>query len=171
MEAAGLEFEVLPSPAEEMHDAKIPASELCERNAELKAAAVAEQHPGAVVIGADTLVFLDGEPLGKPRDLEDARDMLRRLGGRTHFVCTGVCVVGPDGVPMTFHERTEVRFRPLDDLAIDAYFRVANPLDKAGAYGIQEHGELLVEEIRGGYDNVMGLPVAGTLERIREVMG
>lgn len=171
MEAAGLEFEILPSPAEELHDAAIPPAELCEKNAELKAVAVAADHPGAVVIGADTLVFLDGEPLGKPRDLGAAREMLRRLGGRTHFVCTGVCIVGPDGVARCFHDLTEVRFRPLDDHAIDAYFRVADPLDKAGAYGIQEHGELLVEEIRGAFDNVMGLPVSMTLEALGSVAG
>ncbi len=161
--AAGLEFDVIPSPAEEIHDAAIPLAELCEMNAALKAAAVALLHPRAAVIGADTLVWIDGEPLGKPRDLDHAREMLHRLAGRTHTVCTGVCVEFPGGKSEIFHELTAVRFRPLDDAAITAYFRQADPLDKAGAYGIQEGGELIVEGIDGAYDNVMGLPVAAVL--------
>ena len=157
---AGLKFEVAVSPAEEIHDNTIPLNELCERNAELKAAAVAAGRPDAAVIGADTLVSIDGTALGKPRDLEEAREMLRRLGGRSHTVCTGVCIVFPGGGVKRFHDLTEVRFRSLDEERITAYFEKANPLDKAGAYGIQESGELLVEGIKGSFDNVMGLPVA-----------
>ncbi len=160
---AGLSFEVMVSPADEIHDAAIPLEELCERNAELKAAAVAAREPGAAVIGADTLVWIDGTPLGKPRDMAEARGMLRLLAGRTHTVCTGVCVVFPGGRAERFHELTRVRFRPLDEARITEYFEKANPLDKAGAYGIQENGELLVEGIEGAYDNVMGLPVAKVL--------
>lgn len=148
------------SPAEELHDVSIPLDELCEKNAELKAAAVASQMGDAAVIGADTLVWIDGEPLGKPRDLDEAREMLRKLGGRSHTVCTGVCVIFPGGKSKRFHDLTEVRFRPLDDRLITEYFEKADPLDKAGAYGIQERGELIVEGIEGAFDNVMGLPVA-----------
>ena len=162
--AAGVEFEVMASPAEELHDASVPLAELCEGNAELKAAAVAGAHRDAVVIGADTLVWIDGDPLGKPRDLAEARAMLHRLGGRSHTVCTGVCVVFPGGRVERFHELTAVRFRPLDDATISAYFEKANPLDKAGAYGIQENGDMIVEGIDGAFDNVMGLPVARLLE-------
>lgn len=161
LEHAGLEFEVRPSPAEELHDASLTPAELCERNAELKARAVPA--PDAAVIGADTLVYVDDEPLGKPADLEEARRMLRRLAGREHVVCTGVCVVGPDGRAERFHEITRVRFREFGDEVIEAYFAKAQPLDKAGAYGIQEHGEMLVEGIEGAFDNVMGLPVARVL--------
>ncbi|WP_367872395.1 nucleoside triphosphate pyrophosphatase [Luteolibacter sp. Populi] len=160
---AGVEFEVILSPAEEIHDAAIPLAELCERNAELKALAVADSHPQATVIGADTLVWIDGEPLGKPKDMADARAMLRKLSGRSHTVCTGVCVVVPDEGAKCFHELTEVRFRLLDEALIDAYFQAADPLDKAGAYGIQESGEMIVEGIVGSFDNVMGLPVAKVL--------
>jgi septum formation protein len=164
--AAGLEFEVVVSPAEEIHDASIPLAELCERNAELKAAAVAAEHPDAVVVGADTLVWIDGEPLGKPRDLAEARAMLRRLAGRPHTVCTGVCAIFPGGRVECFHELTAVRFRPLDEAAISAYFERTDPLDKAGAYGIQDSGEMIVEGIDGAFDNVMGLPVAALLARL-----
>jgi septum formation protein len=163
---AGVVFEVVPSPAEEIHDASIPLAELCERNAALKAAAVAVDHPEAVVIGADTLVWIEGEPLGKPRDLAEARAMLHKLGGRSHTVCTGVCAVYPGGRSECFHELTEVRFRPLDDAAITAYFEQTDPLDKAGAYGIQDRGEMIVEGIDGAFDNVMGLPVAKVLKAI-----
>ncbi len=166
LEAAGLTFETVASPAEEIHDAAMDPGTLCETNAELKAAAVAEIRPDTTVIGADTLVFIDGEPLGKPRDLSEARTMLRRLSGRAHQVITGVCVIRPGGAKSRFHETTEVTFRDLDEAAIDAYFAVANPLDKAGAYGIQESGDLIVARISGSYENVMGLPVARVLAEL-----
>lgn len=157
---AGVDFEIVASPAEEVHDATLRPDVLCELNATLKAAAVAEVRLDATVIGADTLVFIDDLPLGKPADLEAARAMLRRLSGRTHQVCTGVCVIRPDGTREVFHELTAVRFLELDEAAIDAYFSRVNPLDKAGGYGIQESGELIVAGIEGAFDNVMGLPVA-----------
>ncbi|TAE73722.1 MAG: septum formation protein Maf [Verrucomicrobia bacterium] len=164
--AAGVAFEVVVSPAEELHDASIPLAELCERNAALKAGAVAVDFPDAVVVGADTLVWIDGEPLGKPRDLDEARVMLRKLSGRSHTVCTGVCVIFPDGRSENFHELTAVRFRDLDEAGISAYFERTNPLDKAGAYGIQDSGEMIVEGIDGAFDNVMGLPVAAVMARL-----
>jgi septum formation protein len=166
--AVGINFEVVASPAEEIHDAAIPLDELCEKNAELKALAVAADHPDAAVIGADTLVWIEGEPLGKPKDLDEARAMLRKLSGRSHTVCTGVCVVFPGGGVECFHELTAVRFLDLDDATIEAYFEKTNPLDKAGAYGIQDSGEMIVEGIEGAFDNVMGLPVARLLEALRE---
>ncbi|MES2658295.1 MAG: Maf family protein [Verrucomicrobiota bacterium] len=156
---AGVVFEVVVSPAEEIHDASMKPDILCELNATLKAAAVAAVRPDATVIGSDTLVFIDDLPLGKPADLAEAREMLRRLSGRTHQVCTGVCVIEPGGRKNVFHDITEVTFLTLDDAAIDEYFSLSNPLDKAGAYGIQESGELIISEIRGSFENVMGLPV------------
>lgn len=165
--AAGLSFEVIPSPAEEIHDAGLGMAGLCEENARLKAAAVFM--PGAVVIAADTLVFIDSHPLGKPKDLAEAHGMLRRLSGRTHQVCTGVCVVDADGKLRTFHAVTDVVFRELDEVGISDYLALTSPLDKAGAYGIQDRGELIVERISGGYDNVMGLPVGLVLEALEEI--
>ncbi|MBC8125644.1 MAG: septum formation protein Maf [Gloeobacteraceae cyanobacterium ES-bin-144] len=164
---AGVEFEVVVSPAEEIHDATMPPEVLCEFNAALKAQAVAIHRTDATVIGADTLVFIDGEPLGKPLNLAEARGMLRRLAARTHQVCTGVCVIFPGNVQKTFHATTAVTFLPLDDAQIDAYFALVNPLDKAGAYGIQEHGERIIERIEGSFDNVMGLPVEMVLEVLK----
>ena len=131
---------------------------LCEHNAALKAAAVAALRPDATVIGSDTLVFIDDMPLGKPVDLDDARAMLRRLSARTHRVCTGVCVIYPGGRKTIFHDTTEVTFLALDDAAIDEYFSLVNPLDKAGAYGIQESGDLIISEIRGSLKTSWGFP-------------
>lgn len=164
--AAGLEFEVIPSPAEEIHDARMGMAALCEENARLKAAAVAIHHRDAVVIGADTLVFLDGEPLGKPKDMAEAERMLRRLSGRPNQVCTGVCIMGPEGKTTLLHVVTEVFFRELDDEAVFGYLAKTQPLDKAGAYGIQDHGEMIIERIEGAYDNVMGLPVREVLQAL-----
>ena len=163
---AGVVFEVMHSPAEEVHDAMMKPEVLCEWNAALKAEAVVLMRPDATVIGSDTLVFIDGIPLGKPADLDEARGMLRRLSGRTHRVCTGVCVIYPGGRKSVFHDITEVTFLLLDDAAIDDYFSQVNPLDKAGAYGIQECGERIIAGISGSYDTVMGLPVAMVMEAL-----
>ena len=92
--------------------------------------------------------------------------MLRRLSGRTHQVCTGVCIIRPGGEKWVFHDITEVTFLTLDDAAIDDYFALVNPLDKAGAYGIQEHGERIVSGISGSFENVMGLPVSKVMEAL-----
>jgi septum formation protein len=164
---SGMVFEVAASPASELHDAAMPPHLLCEENAWRKAAAVAVLRPDAVVVGADTLVFIGGTPLGKPRDLAEAREMLRLLSGRAHQVCTGVCVIRPGGEELRFHALTEVTFHELDEVAISDYFERVDPLDKAGAYGIQEHGERLVSGICGSFENVMGLPV----DRLVEVLG
>jgi len=169
LEKSGRIFETIASPAEEIHEASMDPALLCETNACLKAEAVAQMRPDATVIGADTLVFLDGEPLGKPQDLAAARATLLRLAGRVHCVCTGVCIIPPGGPPESFHELTSVVFRDFGEAVADRYLSLVNPLDKAGAYGIQEHGELLVERIEGNFDNVMGLPMKrliATLQRI-----
>jgi len=163
LERAGVAVEVIPSPAEELHDASLKPEVLCEHNAAIKARPVAAMRPDAQVIGSDTLVFIDDEPLGKPADMDEAREMLRKLSGRDHHVCTGVCVIYPGGREECFHGDTIVTFRKLTDEEIDAYFELVNPLDKAGAYGIQEHGERIIEKIDGDFDNVMGLPVAMVL--------
>jgi septum formation protein len=165
---AGLSVEVLASSAEEIHDPTLRPADLCEFNATLKAAAVAALRPEATVIGADTLVFIDDLPLGKPLDLADARQMLRRLSGRSHQVCTGVCIIYPGGRQFTFHDLAEVTFLSLDDAAIDAYFTLVNPLDKAGAYGIQEFGDRIIANIQGDFETVMGLPVAQVIAALAD---
>jgi septum formation protein len=156
----GLEFRVVPSAATELHHEHLTPRELCQLNAYRKARAVAKQWPDALVLGADTLVALDRRLYGKPSDLADARRMLSELQGRTHQVVTGVCLIHLRGhCQRIFADATEVTFRTLDAAGIDRYLDQINPLDKAGAYAIQEHGELIVHRISGSFWNVVGLPV------------
>lgn len=161
---AGVDVEVIPSPVEELHDTAMDYRHLCEVNAGRKARDVASRHRGAWVIGADTLVCLDGRPLGKPADLTEARAMLRALSGRVNQVCTGVCVIDPAGEEHVFHDVTAVEFRPLSDEIIYDYMSKVHTLDKAGAYAAQEHGDQIIAEIRGDFSNVVGLPVKKLLE-------
>ena len=168
--AAGLEFEVMPSPVEELYDETMPLDILCEENAKLKALAIAVDHPDAVVIGADTLVYIDQTPLGKPRSEHEARAMLARLSGRTHQVCTGVCIVS-GGHRESFHTSTEVVFKELTPSTIDDYMSKVNVMDKAGSYAVQEHGEMIIVEVRGDYDNVVGLPVSQLLKKLESTFG
>lgn len=145
---------------EEVHDAALAPAELTEHNARLKAMAVAVRHPGSLVLGADTLVYLDGDPLGKPGNQEEAAAMLRRLAGRTHTVCTGVCLGGPGaGEIECFHDLTRVTFRPLTEAVIADYLGKVAVLDKAGAYAAQEYGDLIIERMEGSWSNVVGLPM------------
>jgi septum formation protein len=124
---------------------------------------------GAIAVAADTAVFLDGKALGKPSGAEDARRMLRELSGRWHDVSTGLAV-RIDGKVETALATTRVLFRKLDDADIDAYVATGEPLDKAGAYGIQGLGGLLVERVEGDRDNVVGLPL-GTLREMLAARG
>lgn len=115
----------------------------------------------SLIVGADTIVVLDGEVLGKPRDREDAIATLRRLQGRLHEVYTGIALVDPHtGIEIVAHRKTEVRMKPLDDGVITRYVDSGEPMDKAGSYGIQGRGAVLVDTIRGCYFNVVGLPLS-----------
>jgi len=156
----GLGFEIVPSAAPEALQEQLTARELCQLNAYRKARAVAKQWPDALVLGADTLVCLGNRLYGKPANLADAARMLAELQGRMHQVITGVCLVHlRTHRQRLFAAGTDVLFRALDAAGIDRYLKQVNPLDKAGAYAIQEHGELIVHEISGSFSNVVGLPV------------
>lgn len=156
----GLRFQVVVSDANELAHEHLSPHELCQLNAHRKGRNVAKKLPDALVLASDTLVFLDDEILGKPADLGEAQRMIERLQGRIHQVVTGV-----DLVHLRAHRErifavsTDVRFRALTRDQIRNYLDQVNPLDKAGAYAIQEHGALIVEEISGSYSNVVGLPV------------
>jgi septum formation protein len=155
-----VEFRVMASDATEVMHEHLSPQEICQLNAHRKTRAVAKKIPDELVLGADTLVFLDDEILGKPRDLADARRMLKRLRGRTHQVVTGVCLMHL----RTHRERifavsTDVLFRSFADATITDYLAAVNTLDKAGAYAIQQHGEWIVSEISGSFSNVVGLPL------------
>lgn len=165
----GVEFEVVPAAVPELHDATLTARELSLLNAHRKARAVARRYPDRLVLGADTLVSRDGRLYGKPADLTEAARMLAELQGGTHEVVTGVCLLHlRTGREQLFAETTRVRFRPLSAAQIRDYLARINPLDKAGAYAIQEQGELLVAEVIGSWSNVVGLPVERVLEALRQ---
>lgn len=153
------EFEVIASGADEALREGTDVYDAAEELARQKCAAVAKEHPDALTIGADTVVILGGKIFGKPRDARDAQEMLRRLSGKTHSVVTG-CSLMIGGRTRSFSQTTAVTFYELSDEEIDRYIATAEPMDKAGAYGIQGRGALLVKEIRGDYFNVVGLPVA-----------
>lgn len=168
LRGSGLPVEVIPAEVEELHDESWDFRHLCEENARRKAREVAMRHPRAWVIGADTLVCLNGVPLGKPVDGADARRMLQALSGKVNQVCTGVWVVDPQGVERGFCEVSEVVFRELDEGVVDDYLAKVHTLDKAGGYAVQEHGDMIIAEVRGDVDNVVGLPVRALLATLRE---
>ena len=155
------EYDCVVSGCEEFVPEGTPAERVPALLAEQKALAVAALRPGDTVIGSDTVVVLDGEIFGKPKDAADARGMLRRLSGRKHFVYTGVAVA-EGGFVRSFVQKTEVEFYELSDETIENYVATLEPMDKAGAYGIQGKGSVLVKGIVGDYFNVMGFPVAKT---------
>jgi septum formation protein len=160
-----LEFTVVPSTATELWHEHLSPLELCQLNAHRKARMVAKKLPDALVLGADTLVFLDDEAIGKPDNLTDAQRMLSRLQGRAHQVVTGVSLIHLRAHrERIFAVSTDVLFHALDATQICDYLSLVNPLDKAGAYAIQEHGEKIISHIYGSYSNVVGLPV----ERLQE---
>lgn len=155
------EFEVIPARGEEIADGALPPEEFVKALALHKAKEVAAlpEAEGKAVLGADTVVVLDGKILGKPADEADAVRMLKALSGRVHEVFTGVCLIfpAPGGRVRTECARTAVEFETLSEEAIGAYVATGSPMDKAGAYGIQDGG--LVKRIDGSYANVVGLPV------------
>jgi septum formation protein len=168
MRELGYDFEVVSPDVAEDEESKDPVVRV-EGNAERKARSM-EGRPDRIIIGADTVVFHGGEILGKPGGAGEAALMLRNLSGKPHMVYTGVSVLNPDtGECLTRHEETTVWFRELDDETIEAYVGTGEPLDKAGAYGIQGKGGALVERIEGSYSNVVGLPMGLVREMLDSV--
>lgn len=158
LERMGLRFTVHPADVDESLVPGLSPREQVMRLSRIKAEAAAREEKDGVILSADTVVVLDGTILGKPRDSADAEEMLRALSGRSHLVLTGI-TVGRGGAGETRCEETEVFLRPLGREEIRRYVATGEPMDKAGAYGIQGLGGLLVEGIRGDYSNVVGLPV------------
>ena len=166
------DFEVIPSDADETPPEGVDAEYIPEILAVRKATDVAKSHPDALVIGCDTVVILDGEIFGKPKSVEEAFVMLKRLSGRTHEVISGVCL-SLRGKTMSFTQKTNVTFYPLSDGDIMRYITESNPLDKAGSYGIQDRGGLFVKSLEGDHYNVIGFPIARLkieLERFEKLM-
>ena len=160
LRAAGIPFEVSIADVDETQLPGEDADTYVRRLAQAKAARVAATHPGRLVLGADTAVVVDGDVLGKPRDVGDACEMLSRLSGRSHHVLTGVCLIDAAGGAQTAVASTRVHFRQLSDADIKDYVASGEPMDKAGAYGIQAGARDFITAIDGAFDTVVGLPVA-----------
>ena len=165
----GIAHEVMPADIDEsVHPGEAPVPH-AERLARTKAHVIAAREPGALVVAADTIVVVDGDILGKPADVADAERMLARLAGRTHEVYTAVAVALGDRTESAV-ARVPVRFRALDAETIRRYVATGEPMDKAGAYGIQGYGATIVEHIEGDYFAVMGLPL-GTVVALAARLG
>lgn len=153
------EFSIIPSEVEEVVPAELVPAKQPEFLSRLKAEDIALKYPKATVIGADTSVIIGERVMGKPKDKKDAKEMLELLSGNTHSVITGCCIIcGEKSV--SFSVETKVTFYELSEQEINEYLQTGEPYDKAGAYGIQGKGALLVKEISGDYFNVVGLPIA-----------
>jgi septum formation protein len=164
----GLKFHVLRPPVEEVSPAHLSPEEICQINAYRKARAAAKKNPDAVVIAADTIVCLGTDIYGKPATVSEAARMLTRLQGRTHLVMTGVCLLHlRTHRQKLFAVSTAVTFRQLHAKQIRGYLAKINPLDKAGAYAIQEEGDEIVRAIAGSYSNVVGLPIERLQQELR----
>lgn len=164
----GIPFSVAVSDAEEVITKEAP-DEIVKELALVKAQAVAvKTEEEAIILGADTIVSIDGRILGKPKDKADAARMLHELQGRTHQVYTGVAVVVPENQEViVFAEKTDVKMYPMTEDEIERYIATGEPMDKAGAYGIQGKAAVFVEKIDGDYNNVVGLPVAKLYQNIK----
>ncbi len=148
----------------------LPAAQIPAANAERKASAVSLRHPDELVLGADTCIVFGDEIIGKPEDMEDARRILRLLAGREHLVVTGVALLRQkDGFRRVWSESSPVRFKPFCEAVMEKYLSLVPVLDKAGAYAIQEHGELIIEGFSGELENIIGLPLRRLKQELLEL--
>lgn len=170
LEQAGLDFEVVVSGVDETVPPDYTPAQTVEALARRKGQAVQALRPEAPIIAADSVVSIDGLILGKPKDDEAAKATLRRLSGRTHELITGVCLL-INGQMDLFHQVTQVTFYPLTEEEIAEYVALGESRGRAGAYGIEGIGVVLVQSIQGDYPNIVGLPVAETIRRLHKLLG
>lgn len=170
LEQAGLDFEVVVSGVDETVPPDYTPAQTVEALAQRKGRAVQALRPEAPIIAADSVVSIDGLILGKPKDDEAAKATLRRLSGRTHELITGVCLL-INGQMDLFHQVTRVTFYPLTEEEIAEYVALGESRGRAGAYGIEGIGVVLVQSIQGDYPNIVGLPVAETIRRLHKLLG
>lgn len=166
----GVQFEAIPSEFDEQLDSSRSPDTVAKELALGKAMDVAKRYPDSLVIGADTIVTIDSEQLGKPVDSDDARTMLKKLSGKGHEVTTGIAIIRMrDGWQTLEADTTKVYFKPYDQQAVERYIITGDPLDKAGGYGIQSGAAPIIEYIEGEYDTVIGLPTILLAELLRKV--
>ncbi len=164
----GMNFQTKAKRTQEDFDMSLGLEEALMQVAQTKAQVIAEDYPNDIVIGADTIVVIDDQILGKPKNPEHAKQMLQQLSNRTHQVYTGVAIIHPKGNEL-FYEKSEVTFYELDESLIDEYIKSKACNDKAGSYGIQDKGCLFVESIKGDYNNIVGLPIAQLYRKLKEI--
>lgn len=162
------DFSIIPSNAEEKLSNELLAEEQSEYLAKIKALDIAEKYPNNIIIGADTSVVIDNLILGKPKDENEAKQMLELMSGRTHKVITG-CAIVKNGVCLSFSDTTLVKFKTLTTAQIDEYVSSDEPYDKAGSYAIQGKAGAFIESIDGDFDNVVGLPTEKLKQKLNEV--
>jgi septum formation protein len=167
LENLRLKFEISSSDADETFSEELTPAEAVMELASRKSGTVAANNPGCFVLGSDTVVVHEGEILGKPAGEQEAYEMLRKLSGKVHTVYTGVSILSPEK-ETRFYEKTDVTFWELSDEEINIYIKSGEPFDKAGGYGIQGFGSMLVREINGDYYTVMGLPVSRLIRELRK---
>ena len=168
LKMAGIRFTVETCNVPEMVPDSVPLEKRAQFLAEMKSSAMSVYHPKDIIIGADTTVLCEGRLLGKPKSREEAREMLHFLSGKVHSVLTGVSLIYSDFEDAeSFTSETKVEFYPLSDKQIEDYIATGEPMDKAGAYGIQGRGCTLVKRIEGDYFTVVGLPVAEVVRRLK----
>lgn len=168
LENLQLNFEVSSSDVDESYNPELSPEEVVMELALRKASHISTNHPSSFIIGSDTVVVADGKILGKPNNHSEAFDMLTTLAGKTHSVYTGVAIVGPEST-VKFYEKTDVVFWELTDEEINSYINTGESFDKAGGYGIQGFGSILVKEIKGDYFAVVGLPVSRTIRELKKL--
>lgn len=168
LENLRLKFEISSSDADESFSEELSPAEAVMELASRKSATVAANNPDCFVIGSDTVVVHEGAILGKPAGGQEAFEILKKLSGNTHSVYTGVSIISPEK-EIRFYEKTDVTFWELSDEEIDTYIKSGEPFDKAGGYGIQGFGSMLVKEINGDYYTVMGLPVSRLIRELRKI--
>ncbi|MFT8322225.1 MAG: Maf family protein [Bacillus sp. (in: firmicutes)] len=168
LEDLRLSFEVSSSNVDESFDCSLAPEEVVMSLAEKKARSITSYHDNPFIIGADTIVFYQGNILGKPETREQAFSMLKTLSGSTHSVYTGVAIAA-NGDCSTFYEKTDVLFWELTDEEINSYLDTGEPFDKAGAYGIQGVGRILVKKINGDYFTVVGLPISRLIRELKAI--
>ncbi|MBI2074934.1 MAG: septum formation inhibitor Maf [Candidatus Levybacteria bacterium] len=169
LQQIGLKFEVLVSNQKEKVDPRLTPAELAEKLSLQKAKAVAPKYKNAIIIAADTIVVFKGKILGKPKTEENAKKMLKTLSGEAHFVITGFTIIDSDSKKsITKSVKTKVYIKKLSSEEIESYVATKEPLDKAGAYGINELGGVIVEKIEGDFYNVVGLPLFTVVEQLKK---
>ncbi len=163
----GLTFETVVNEVDETIEKNLKPHEIVETLSRRKALAALTNHPNDTIISADTLVYFEGESLGKPKDKEEAAEMLRKLSGNKHYVYTGVTIVSKEK-ETTFYSQSEVFMKELNEFQIYEYIKTNEPLDKAGAYAIQGEGKNLIEKYTGDFFTIVGLPLKELQKHLKE---